>query len=484
MACKPYGARALLAAGAVLACALLGACGASPEASDSVSSAAPSPSAAQSASESVPAPPADAFTDAEALGDFSEGFAFARVTLPDGRRELAYITAEGEIAFLLPEGYNFGFEFHEGFAPIAQIPGMDDFHIRADDYFYGERLSGKNCRYNLVDTQGNLLYSGGPYRFIGAVSEGKTLTWSVEEGYAGTSQTLAYRDAQETIVWQADADALYGGIPQYLQTPWGSQYRDGIAFLYEKNGGYEYVYGYDGAGNLLQTFNGEKSGMLSSEYADCFIAYRDTGVKFLAGIYQRAANTYIPLETMDESSAFYDVYSALPSDCPVGTLASDFNAGYSISKKGAAWTDGFFILDSSGNVTVNREESVLSTVGFGMDGWWIAELQNDYYSLLGTDGELACEPVQSKPHHLGGGLFAWDNGAVTDAGGTEQFRMPEGHRPVNKAFGLERERFYPSDGLFCDDIAVVVQGNSESHFMGREGQLLQSSTDFRAYAAE
>lgn len=486
---------ALVVAGGILACAALALWAVFTKLASPVTASSASGQAVSQTEESISkpgsAPPADAFTDVEALGDFSEGLAFARVTRPDGTQEYAYITSGGEIAFTLPEGYNFGFAFHEGYAPIAQLPGVDDLHIGTDEFFSERALSGENCLYNLVDAKGNIMYSDGPYYFIGEMGEGKVLTWSITEDHTGTTQTLAYRDAEENILWQADADALYedaiSSIPQNLRRPWAARYRDGIAFLYEENGGFEYVYGYDGEGALLQTFHGERSGDFSSPYSDCFIAYQDTGIKFLAGIYQRSANTYTPLETMDDS-LFHETHSILPDGYPVEALGKYFNNGYTIAPKESFWEDGFFILDSAGNIVADRVQDGLSDIGYGLGGYWVAELQNGYYSLLDTNGELTCEPVQSKPVHLGDGLFAWDDGRVTDASGTEQFQMPAGHEPLNCAFATGEDYFYPSDGLFHEGIAVVTQGNSSSrrpaHFMGRDGQLLQSSTDFRTYADE
>lgn len=169
-----------------------------------------------------------------------------------------------------------------------------------------------------------------------------------------------------------------------------------------KTGGFEYVYGYDGDGALLQTFHGERSGDFSSPYSDCFIAYQDTGIKFLAGIYQRSANTYTPLETKDDS-LFHETHSILPDGYPVEALGKYFNNGYTIAPKESFWEDGFFILDSAGNIVADRVQDGLSDIGYGLGGYWVAELQNGYYSLLDTNGELTCEPVQSKPVHLGDG---------------------------------------------------------------------------------
>ena len=90
-------------------------------ASVSTVSSAGSASAAGAVSRTAASAPAASeeepdFLEAVPMGDFSEGLAFARVTLPGGKQENAYITADGEIACTLPEGYDYGFPFHEGYA--------------------------------------------------------------------------------------------------------------------------------------------------------------------------------------------------------------------------------------------------------------------------------------------------------------------------------------------------------------------------------
>ena len=67
-------------------------------------------------------PPADAFVEAVPLGDFSEGLAFAHITRPDGTQADAYITADGQVACTLPEGYDYGYPFHEGYAVVRTLP--------------------------------------------------------------------------------------------------------------------------------------------------------------------------------------------------------------------------------------------------------------------------------------------------------------------------------------------------------------------------
>ena len=76
-------------------------------------------------------PPADAFVEAVPLGDFSEGLAFAHITRPDGTQADAYITADGQVACTLPEGYDYGYPFMKVCRCAHTAPGR-----RCDRLFY------------------------------------------------------------------------------------------------------------------------------------------------------------------------------------------------------------------------------------------------------------------------------------------------------------------------------------------------------------
>lgn len=148
-------------------------------------------------------PPADAFVEAVPLGDFSEGLAFAHITRPDGTQADAYITADGQVACTLPEGYDYGYPFHEGYAVVRTLPradGVTDFFTSETGDFASLSFLGARhgedgpAAFNLIDTAGNLLFTGGPYRYLGAMGNGRLLAW-VEE--ADGVQALYWLDAAE-----------------------------------------------------------------------------------------------------------------------------------------------------------------------------------------------------------------------------------------------------------------------------------------------
>lgn len=214
-------------------------------ASVSTVSSAGSVSAAGAVSRTAASAPAASveepdFLEAVPMGDFSEGLAFARVTLPGGKQENAYITADGEIACTLPEGYDYGFPFHEGYAVVRTVErdvGEEDFFsvtnrdegipgLSFDGVKHG--TDGEEVTYNLINTEGELQFTGGPYRYLSRMGSGKVLAWVEEKTYNGTFQSLYWLDAEENATLISQEEGYSPAALPYLDH---MHYSEGVAPL-------------------------------------------------------------------------------------------------------------------------------------------------------------------------------------------------------------------------------------------------------------
>lgn len=443
--------------------------------------------------EPTPEPPQDDFVDVQPLSDFSDGLAFARVSLPDGSEKCVYINLQGEIAIELPEGYNYGFPFHEGYAAVSNLQDkleqdgadeIDDGHLSAAGY----------SRYNLIDTQGNLLFNGEDYCYIGPVGEGKVLTRTVKNDYNGSSQVVAFRDLEENILWEVDVESIYNrlstsdsfaGDDNYLRAPWCSAYRNGITTLYGRGSFGGYLYCYDAQGNLVEQFKPGTytSGAPENVSVEGFDSYLTSDLnergRSMWVIYHRNDNTVVPLEYLPfpesvvSESVWPDGYG-LPSDLRY------FLEGRNI---GIGGSQAFFIYDSSGTILMDKAEPAVRRIVSGMDGHWVAELQNGYYGLLDLNGDLSMEPVLGEIVPMGSGLYLCTlSGEVIDAQGELRFTLPEEYTTLNRP--IQPDEYYPSDGRFHEGVAVLgsIYSNRPCAYVDLRGELLRTSTDFREYA--
>ena len=439
------------------------------------------------------------------LGDFSEGLAFARVTLPGGKQENAYITADGEIACTLPEGYDYGFPFHEGYAVVRTVErdvGEEDFFetTNRDEAFQGLSFTGEKhgtggeeVTYNLINTEGELQFTGGPYRYLSRMGSGKVLAWVEEETYNGTFQSLYWLDAEEnaTLISQEE-----GNSPDALHYLEYMHYSEGIAPLYRKSSdGLSYIDAYDADGNLLFTmdYGGHASGAVNDPKFDTYlIRYMDhrfdeseDGIS-IAAVYHRPTNTITPLYTYEYTGFGYRLVD--DPDRAVASYCGDhFVDGRNLVHANEYYLaqDGFYLVDSNWYTLREDGELAIEKLDFsytGYDSHWIVALQNDYYGLISTEGELAFEPIQTPLTHLGEGLFATGEGDVIDESGEVVFALPADYSAVRNSLVDSDDQ--PITGLFCEGFAVIQpQGRGQRMWIGRDGRELHTSADFAAYAA-
>lgn len=370
-------------------------------------------------------PPADAFVEAVPLGDFSEGLAFAHITRPDGTQADAYITADGQVACTLPEGYDYGYPFHEGYAVVRTLPradGVTDFFTSETGDFASLSFLGARhgedgpAAFNLIDTAGNLLFTGGPYRYLGAMGNGRLLAW-VEE--ADGVQALYWLDAAENATLITRETAVR---PTAFESLFNSRYTDGIAILREASpeGGQPRYGVYDTAGNRLFEFgavDGGASGLVTDpKFTTFLVQYVDhehtddpEGIVIYA-TYDRPTNTLTPLQTFEDSGAGWFRIRQDPDAAPFLWQADHFTDGRNLMIE----PGGFRILDTAWQTVVQNTALTIERIEYdytGYDGHWIVALP-DGYTLLSTEGELAFAPQPSPLAHLGEGLIAAADGSV------------------------------------------------------------------------
>lgn len=483
---------AFILAGCVIGVSLYGAAvRQTPAASTNAPSSPAVSAAAELEPEALPEPPADAFVDIEPLSDFSEGLAFARVTLPDGSKKCAYINLEGEIAIELPDGYSYGFAFHDGYAAVSNLQENTE---RSATQEIGDRSLSHptRCRYNLIDTQGTLLFNSHEYCYIGPVGEGKVLTRTVTKDYNGTVQAVAFRDLEENIVWEIDADAFLNistredsyGNTDCLRAPWTSRYRGGLTTLYSRDAYGGSLYCFDSQGSQiwefgLRTFSTGADDNISVDELDEYLVREPTEQgSMLRGIYRRNDNTFIPLEYLPTPD-HYTAVSLWPEEYALSGLGY-FMDGRNICQGGK---ERFFIYDSAGNILLDKTEPAVQHIESGMDGHWVAELQNGYYGLLDLDGDLSMEPVQEKIVPMGNGLYLLlDSRKAINALGEVQFTIPGEYTSLKCE--IQPKQLYPADGRYHEGVIVLssIYNNVAPVYADLRGNILHSSTDFREYA--
>lgn len=480
-------------------------------ASVSTVSSAGSASAAGAVSRTAASAPAASeeepdFLEAVPMGDFSEGLAFARVTLPGGKQENAYITADGEIACTLPEGYDYGFPFHEGYAVVRTVErdvGEEDFFsaTNRDEAIPGlsfdgvkHGTDGEEVTYNLINTEGELQLTGGPYRYLSRMGSGKVLAWVEEKTYNGTFQSLYWLDAEENATLISQEEGYSPAALPYLDH---MHYSEGVAPLYKTSSGLTYFDVYDENGDLLFTMDsgGAESIAVNDPKFDTYlIRYMDhrfaeseeeDGIA-IAAVYHRPTNTITPLDPYEYTGFGYSLADD-PDRVVIAYCGDRFVDGRNLvnANEQHLGMEGFYLVDSNWHTLKEDGELGITNIDFaftGYDSHWIVALQNDYYGLISTEGELAFEPVQTPLSHLGEGLFATGSGDVIDESGETVFTLPDGYSAVRNS--LVDSDSEPLTGLFCEGFAVIQpQGRGQRMWIGRDGRELHTSEDFAAYAA-
>ena len=480
-------------------------------ASVSTVSSAGSVSAAGAVSRTAASAPAASeeepdFLEAVPMGDFSEGLAFARVTLPGGKQENAYITADGEIACTLPEGYDYGFPFHEGYAVVRTVErdvGEEDFFsvtnrdegipgLSFDGVKHG--TDGEEVTYNLINTEGELQFTGGPYRYLSRMGSGKVLAWVEEKTYNGTFQSLFWLDAEENATLISQEEGYSPAARPYLDH---MHYSEGVAPLYKTSSGLTCFDVYDENGDLLFTMDsgGAESIAVNDPKFDTYlIRYMDhrfaeseeeDGIA-IAAVYHRPTNTITPLDPYEYTGFGYRLADD-PDRVVIAYCGDRFVDGRNLvnANEQHLGMEGFYLVDSNWHTLKEDGELGIANIDFaftGYDSHWIVALQNDYYGLISTEGELAFEPVQTPLSHLGEGLFATGSGDVIDESGETVFTLPDGYSAVRNS--LVDSDSEPLTGLFCEGFAVIQpQGRGQRMWIGRDGRELHTSEDFAAYAA-
>ena len=480
-------------------------------ASVSTVSSAGSVSAAGAVSRTAASAPAASeeepdFLEAVPMGDFSEGLAFARVTLPGGKQENAYITADGEIACTLPEGYDYGFPFHEGYAVVRTVErdvGEEDFFSATDPdegipglSFDGVKhgTDGEEVTYNLINTEGELQFTGGPYRYLSRMGSGKVLAWVEEKTYNGTFQSLYWLDAEENATLISQEEGYSPAALPYLDH---MHYSEGVAPLYKTSSGLPCFDVYDGDGDLLFTMDsgGAESIAVNDPKFDTYlIRYMDhrfaeseeeDGIA-IAAVYHRPTNTITPLDPYEYTGFGYSLADD-PDRVVIAYCGDRFVDGRNLvnANEQHLGMEGFYLVDSNWHTLKEDGELGITNIDFaftGYDSHWIVALQNGYYGLISTEGELAFEPVQVALSHLGEGLFATGSGDVIDESGETVFTLPDGYSAVRNS--LVDSDSEPLTGLFCEGFAVIQpQNRGQRMWIGRDGRELHTSEDFAAYAA-
>ena len=480
-------------------------------ASVSTVSSAGSVSAAGAVSRTAASAPAASeeepdFLEAVPMGDFSEGLAFARVTLPGGKQENAYITADGEIACTLPEGYDYGFPFHEGYAVVRTVErdvGEEDFFsvtnrdegipgLSFDGVKHG--TDGEEVTYNLINTEGELQFTGGPYRYLSRMGSGKVLAWVEEKTYNGTFQSLYWLDAEENATLISQEEGYSPAALPYLDH---MHYSEGVAPLYKTSSGLTCFDVYDENGDLLFTMDsgGAESIAVNDPKFDTYlIRYMDhrfaeseeeDGIA-IAAVYHRPTNTITPLDPYEYTGFGYRLADD-PDRVVIAYCGDRFVDGRNLvnANEQHLGMEGFYLVDSTWHTLKEDGELGIANIDFaftGYDSHWIVALQNDYYGLISTEGELAFEPVHTPLSHLGEGLFATGSGDVIDESGETVFTLPDGYSAVRNS--LVDSDSEPLTGLFCEGFAVIQpQGRGQRMWIGRDGRELHTSEDFAAYAA-
>ena len=440
------------------------------------------------------------------MGDFSEGLAFARVTLPGGKQENAYITADGEIACTLPEGYDYGFPFHEGYAVVRTVErdvGEEDFFsaTNLDEAIPGlsfdgvkHGTDGEEVTYNLINTEGELQFTGGPYRYLSRMGSGKVLAWVEEKTYNGTFQSLYWLDAEENATLISQEEGYSPAALPYLDH---MHYSEGVAPLYRESSGLPCFDVYDEDGDLLFTMDsgGAESIAVNDPKFDTYlIRYMDhrfaeseeeDGIA-IAAVYHRPTNTITPLDPYEYTGFGYRLADD-PDRVVIAYCGDRFVDGRNLvnANEQHLGMEGFYLVDSNWHTLKEDGELGITDIDFaftGYDSHWIVALQNDYYGLISTEGELAFEPVQTPLSHLGEGLFATGSGDVIDESGETVFTLPDGYSAVRNS--LVDSDSEPLTGLFCEGFAVIQpQGRGQRMWIGRDGRELHTSEDFAAYAA-
>lgn len=473
-----------------MALLLLAACGRRP----AQGTAAPAAPAAETKTEELPdnaqqampvpepeptaAPQPEAFTDAQALGDFSEGLAFALVTLPDGEQRYAYITRQGEIAFTLPDGYTYGWPFHEGYAAVCDA---DCRTISSSDPL--EEYAAPERHYNLVNEQGELCFAEDTYCFIGTVGEGKVLTRSVKEDHNGTDDTIAFRDLDENIVWEFDSESYLDTWDEMTAMPWRSFYQNGTVWLFVKTSFGTVSHRFDGSGIELEDAGAgwEASTWLHPEW------YFTTESRQISeSNWALQKHFYAVCPATGEKVELYGIpeeyENYLPHNVP---FCNDRILGLK-----SQYGDGFYIFDRSGAIVAEKDEPTVTSVAYdrsGVDGHWIVSMANDYSGVLDTNGDLAFEPVQGLIYYMGGGLYGLDREKkIVDVHGDTVCELPAGC-DFQSATGISVIELKPvdynsMDGCFHEGLAAVFDAGVR-RFMDKNGDLLTNASDFAASPA-
>ncbi len=370
--------------------------------------------------------PKQTVSDYSPCGSFSEGMAFVEYEDPVRRTEkYVYIDKTGKVLFELPDGYTYGFEFHDGLAVIA----------KERNYSYG---SYETEGYAVMDKNGKIVFDASEYLSVSRASEGVICATKTIESYNGTTKNfyiLDYEGNILTTITRSD-DSYEGRGANYMQ--YGSVCVDGCF--------------YDKQGNVVKDFRNSREGYTEQSEKGSELGI-DSGLLFNRRTLETVAtygysiggysysrpnlNGYAIFIELDRNSSPRKYYLSV----------ADINGN-----KTRQDVDGL----SSFGVTPTPDYNQYST---GTDNRWTVPLQNQFYALVNEKGEFIIEPVQSQIYYMGESkYYLEETGDVIDSNGNKLFTINED----------DYNNGYNPDDRFTDGM-VVVMVNGDDKYVSDKG---------------
>lgn len=375
-----------------------------------------------------------------AYGSFSEGMAFVEYTDPDSReKKYAYIDKNGNVLFELPEGYVYGYEFHDGLAVVAKEHRNN----------YG-RWETKG--YAVIDNKGKLVFDASEYNNVSRASEGVICAIKTIESYNGTINNFYILDYNGNVITTIERSKSsvsgYNGNPHYTgmsYMQYGSVCVDGC--FYDKNG------------NIIKDFRGSNQSFATQSIDGnelCYFGSYPYEVNVSGGgtLFNRRT-----LEVISEDHIF-------PShDC-----GPNLN-GYSALHRYNRETETYFvrIRDINGNTTDYYVDGLREIEPQDLresDNRWIVELQNNYYSIINEKGEFIIEPVEDSIYYMGESkYYISGTGKVVDVNGKHLFTI--------KSNVYSNHELYSNNRYFNEGM-IYMEHNDK--FMSDKGEYINKLT--------